>query len=141
MEWFVGRLIDHIHLRVADFPASRRFYLAVLEALEYPGPVEVDDVHLQADELYVEGAADYTSRVHFAFQATSREMVDRFHAAALSSGGKDNGRPGVRGYRSGYYAAFVLDPDGNNVEAVHQGTTHRTASEIRIRPAGDGERR
>src|SRR3546814_11123070 len=112
MEWFVGRLIDHVHLRVADFPASRRFYLAVLEALEYPGPIELDDTHLQADELYVEGASDYTSRVHFAFQANSREVFDRFNAVALLSGGTDNGPPGVRRYHAGTSAAFGLDADG-----------------------------
>src|SRR3546814_13327412 len=132
MEWFVGRLIDHVHLRVADFPASRRFYLAVLEALEYPGLIELDDTHLQADELYVEGASDYTSRVHFAFQANSREVVDRFHAVALFSGGTVTGPPGVRRYHSGYYAAFVLAPNGNKCQAVYQGATRRATKQLHI---------
>src|SRR3546814_13029763 len=105
MEWFVGRLIDHVHLRVADFPASRRFYLAVLEALEYPGPIELDDTHLQADELYVEGASDYTSRVQFAFQSNRREVVDRFPAVELFAGGTDNVSPRVSPLYSGSHAS------------------------------------
>lgn len=133
MEWCVGRLIDHVHLRAADFAASRGFYLAVLEALAYAGPIELGDRHLQADELYVEGAdGGPVSRIHLAFQASSQAMVDRFYAAALAAGGTNNGPPGLRPYSASYYAAFVLDPDGNNIEAVHQGVTTRSAELIRI---------
>ena len=57
-------------------------------------------------------------------------MVDRFHAAALAAGGRDNGAPGERSYHPGYYAAFVLDPDGNNIEAVHHGPAARSAAAI-----------
>lgn len=137
MDWFVGRLLDHVHLRVADFAASRRFYVAVLEALAYCGDIQLSDRHLQADELYVE-AGEIPSRVHLAFQATSREMVCRFYTAALASGGQANGPPGRRPYHPSYYAAFVFDPDGNNVEAVYQGVTERTADEIHIRRPGGG---
>ena len=70
------------------------------------------------------------SRVHLAFQAQSREHVDAFHAAALAAGGRDNGGPGERSYHPGYYAAFVLDPDGNNIEAVHHGPLRRSAASV-----------
>lgn len=135
MQWFVGRLIDHVHLRVRDFGASRRFYVAVLEALGYCGPLEVDETHLQADELYVEAGSGTYSNVHLAFQARSVAMVHAFYDAALANGGLCHGSPGLRAYHAEYYAAFVLDPDGNNVEAVHQGDTLRTADEILIRHA------
>ena len=77
------------------------------------------------DELYVDAAdgepAGQVSQVHLAFQAADRATVDRFHAAGLAAGGRDNGAPGERSYHPGYYAAFLLDPDGNNVEAVYHG--------------------
>jgi hypothetical protein len=59
-------------------------------------------------------------------------MVDRWHAAAIAAGGKDNGAPGERPYHPGYYAAFVLDPDGNNIEFVHHGPAQRSADSVRI---------
>ena len=68
--------------------------------------------------------------MHIAFQAKDRETVDRFHAAALAAGGTDNGAPGEREYHPGYYAAFVLDPDGTNVEAVHHGPVERSADSV-----------
>jgi catechol 2,3-dioxygenase-like lactoylglutathione lyase family enzyme len=120
METHKGRLVDHIHLRCRDITASKRFYKAVLEALGIPVRSESEG-HLAADELWLDAADGPTSRIHLAFQACDREMVYRFHAAALAAGGKDHGRPGERSYHPGYYAAFVLDPDGNNIEAVHHG--------------------
>ena len=71
-----------------------------------------------ADELYVSDDGEPTARLHLAFQAQDRATVDRFHAAVLAAGGRDNGAPGERHYHPGYYAAFALDPDGNNIEAV-----------------------
>jgi catechol 2,3-dioxygenase-like lactoylglutathione lyase family enzyme len=68
--------------------------------------------------------------VHLAFQAADRAAVDRFHAAALAAGGRDRGAPGERPYHAGYYGAFVLDPDGNNVEAVHHGRGRRSAASV-----------
>jgi catechol 2,3-dioxygenase-like lactoylglutathione lyase family enzyme len=74
-----------------------------------------------------------TGPTHLAFQAQSRAQVDAFHAAALAHGGRDNGGPGERPYHPGYYAAFVLDPDGNNIEAVYHGAAERSAASVRIR--------
>ncbi|MCR6654163.1 MAG: VOC family protein [Cellvibrionaceae bacterium] len=73
-----------------------------------------------------------TGRNHLAFQAQSRAMVDEFYTAALANGGKDNGGPGTRFYHSGYYAAFVLDPDGNNIEVVYHGEAKRSAPSVHI---------
>jgi catechol 2,3-dioxygenase-like lactoylglutathione lyase family enzyme len=127
MKYHQGRLINHIHLRASDLEASRRFYRAALEAVGFTAIREGAD-WFSADELWIDKADGPTSRVHLAFQAASRDMVDRFHAAALAAGGRDNGGPGERSYHPGYYAAFVLDPDGNNVEAVHHGTDRRSAT-------------
>ena len=73
-----------------------------------------------------------TGRAHLAFAAKDRDAVDRFHAAAIAAGGRDNGKPGERPYHPGYYAAFVLDPDGNNIEAVFHGPAKWSATEIKI---------
>jgi len=70
--------------------------------------------------------------MHFAFQAKDQAAVDRFHKAACAAGGKDNGAPGLRPYHPGYYAAFVIDPDGNNIEAVYHGPAKRSAESIKI---------
>jgi catechol 2,3-dioxygenase-like lactoylglutathione lyase family enzyme len=86
-----------------------------------------------ADELCLTPAnADPISRIHLALQTESRDQVARFHAAALAAGGRDNGAPGERRYHPGYYAAFVLDPDGNNIEAVHHGEATRSAPSVII---------
>jgi catechol 2,3-dioxygenase-like lactoylglutathione lyase family enzyme len=132
-----GRLIDHIQLVVNDLAASRRFYEAVFGGLgiaiggEGPG-------FFWADELFVSSvdspaaSGKPTGRAHLAFQAADRAAVDRLHAAALAAGGTDNGRPGERPYHPGYYAAFVLDPAGNNIEFVHHGPATRSADAVRI---------
>lgn len=133
-----GRLIDHIQLVVADLTASRRFYEAVLTALG----VRVDfegDGFFSADELVISAKdseaalGKLTGRVHLAFQAADRGVVDAFHRAGLAAGGSDNGPPGERSYYPGYYAAFLLDPDGNNIEAVHHGPAQRSAESVTIR--------
>lgn len=132
-----GRLIDHIQLVVRDLPASQRFYTAVLGVLGVPLGGSADDC-FWADELFVSTATSaaaqgvLTGRHHLAFQAKDRAMVEAFHAAALANGGKDNGPPGERPYHPGYYAAFVLDPDGNNIEAVFHGDADRSAESVRI---------
>jgi catechol 2,3-dioxygenase-like lactoylglutathione lyase family enzyme len=116
--------LDHVTLDVSDLAASRRFYAAALAALD-------------AEELAADGAFAYgppasahlwiregrsSAPVHIAIAAPSPAHVDAFHAAALAAGGRDNGAPGLRPrYHPAYYAAFVLDPDGNNIEAVHRG--------------------
>ncbi len=132
-----GRLIDHIQLVVKDLPAAKRFYAAVFEALEIPLGGE-GDTYFWADELFIstadsEAAAGVlTGRHHLAFQAKNRAMVDAFHRAALASGGQDNGAPGERKYHPGYYGAFALDPDGNNIEAVYHGEAQRSAPSVNI---------
>lgn len=134
-----GRLIDHIQLVVQDLAAARRFYDAAFEALglrvEHEGPG-----FFGCDELYVSTAVAHedfhlTGRAHIAFQAQDQAMVRRFHAAVLAAGGKDNGAPGFRSkYHPGYYAAFALDPDGNNIEAVFHGLATRSAPSVVIVP-------
>jgi len=132
-----GRLIDHLQLVVRDLPASQRFYTAVLETLGVPIG-GTGDGFFWADELFVSTAQSdasegvLTGRCHFAFQAKDRAAVDAFHKAALASGGRDNGPPGERPYHPGYYAAFVLDPDGNNVEAVFHGPATRSAASVKV---------
>lgn len=135
MEFQRGRLIDHVHLRVADLDASKRFYQAVLTALGMPEALVAGPDFFYADELYVNAADDYVSCVHLAFQAKDRDTVDAFYRAALEAGGSDHGAPGDRPYHPGYYAAFVLDPDGNNIEAVFHGPFTRSADSVIIRPA------
>ncbi|MBA3382865.1 MAG: VOC family protein [Actinobacteria bacterium] len=105
-----GRLFDHIHLRVADLEASKRFYAGALASLGVELSGEGDG-WFSADELFVSDDGPRTTDLHFAFQAPDRETVDRFHEAALAAGGRDNGGPGERSYHPGYYAAYVLDPD------------------------------
>jgi catechol 2,3-dioxygenase-like lactoylglutathione lyase family enzyme len=127
-EAHAGRLLDHLHLRVRDLEASKRFYSGALEPLGLE--IRASDHAFAVDELYVSDDGPPTSGLHIAFQAKDRETVDRFHAAALAAGGTDNGAPGEREYHPGYYAAFVLDPDGTNVEAVYHGPVERSADSV-----------
>jgi len=132
-----GRLIDHIQLVVRDIEASRRFYKALFKVLELPLGGEGDD-HFWVDELFVStadseaAAGELTGRHHLAFQARDRAMVEAWHAAGLKAGGRDNGAPGERNYHPGYYAAFLLDPDGNNVEAVFHGEARKSAESVEV---------
>jgi catechol 2,3-dioxygenase-like lactoylglutathione lyase family enzyme len=135
MNFHRGRLIDHVHLIVSDVVVSKRFYRSVLESLGRALTGEGDG-YFFADELFVSGVegASTASHVHLAFQAGDRETVHRFHAAALAAGGRNNGAPGERHYHPGYYAAFVLDPDGNNIEAVNHGPAARSAASVIVTP-------
>ena len=132
-----GRLIDHLQLVVRDLAASQRFYGAVLDVLQVPIG-GTGDGYFWADELFVSTAdsaaaqGQLTGRHHIAFQAQGRAMVDAFYKAALAHGGKDNGEPGERQYHPGYYAAFVIDPDGNNIEAVFHGEARRSAASVKV---------
>jgi len=132
-----GRLIDHVHLVVRDLDASQKFYEAVFEVLQVPLGGKGDDF-FWADELFVSTAdskaaqGKLTGRHHLAFQAQDEAMVEAFHKAALANGGADNGAPGPRPYHPGYYAAFALDPDGNNIEAVFHGPAQRSAPSVKI---------
>ena len=137
MELHRGRLIDHIQLVVKDLAASRRFYEAVFKVLGVPmgGTAET---YFWADELFVSTAdseaalGHLTGRHHLAFQAKDEAMVKAFHEAGLKAGGKDNGAPGERPYHPGSYAAFLIDPDGNNIEAVYHGPANRSAASVKI---------
>jgi catechol 2,3-dioxygenase-like lactoylglutathione lyase family enzyme len=130
MELKRGRLIDHVHLRARDLAASKSFYKAVFGALGIP--FQEAESHLWADEFWID-AGEQQSRVHLAFQAPDQETVQRFHAAALANGGRDNGPPGERKvYHPGYYAAFAFDPDGNNIEAVYHGPAERSADAVTL---------
>ena len=136
-EIYRGRLIDHIQLVVRDIDASRQFYTAIFNVLQVPIGGEADD-YFWADELFVSSADSeaaqgaLTGRHHLAFQAQDEKMVEAFYRAALENGGKDNGAPGERPYHPGYYAAFVLDPDGNNIEAVYHGKATRSAASVKV---------
>ncbi|MDP4078514.1 VOC family protein [Acidovorax sp. A1169] len=133
-----GRLIDHIQLVVRDLATSHAFYTAIFEVLQVPLGGTGEN-YFWADELFVstcQSAAaqgHLTGRHHLAFQAQDEAMVQAFYKAALAHGGKDNGAPGERPYHPGYYAAFVLDPDGNNIEAVFHGKAESSAPSVKIK--------
>lgn len=118
MKYHQGRLIDHIGVNVSDFERSKTFYVAILNALGKSDGFECDGSCFNFDEFYVAAGDPPVTNLHLAFQADSVEQVHAFYQAGLNAGGKDNGEPGYREYRDSYYAAFLLDPDGNNVEAV-----------------------
>jgi catechol 2,3-dioxygenase-like lactoylglutathione lyase family enzyme len=130
-----GRLIDHVQLVVADFAAARQFYKAVFEVLGIPIGGEAE-AHIWADELFISTAQSEAAQCkltgyhHLAFQAEDRAAVDRFYEVALANGGTDNGVPGERSYHPGYYGAFVLDPAGNNIEAVYHGPAKQSAASV-----------
>ena len=136
-EWHRGRLVDHVQLVVHDLHASRTFYSRIFEVLGIPISGSGDGF-FWADELVISvreseaSQGTLTGRTHLAFQARDQAMVKAFHEAALAHGGRDNGAPGLRPYHPSYYAAFVLDPDGNNIEAVHHGGARRSAPSVKI---------
>ena len=132
-----GRLIDHVQLVVRDLAASHAFYAAVFQALKVPMG-GANEEYFWADELFVSTASSVaaqgrlTGRVHLAFQAKDPAMVDAFYKAGIEAGGKDNGAPGERPYHPGYYGAFLLDPDGNNIEAVYHGPHQRNVDAVKV---------
>jgi catechol 2,3-dioxygenase-like lactoylglutathione lyase family enzyme len=121
-------VIDHLTIGVSDLEASRRWYAKALEPLGFKelGPQSEDDPRRSIafgpagfDDFIISEEYEAGGQVHIAFAADTKEQVDAFHAAALEAGAEDNGAPGPRAeYSEGYYGAFVLDPDGHNVEAV-----------------------
>jgi catechol 2,3-dioxygenase-like lactoylglutathione lyase family enzyme len=120
----IPRFVDHVAFDVADLESSRRFYAAAL-APWGAHEVRAGDTYGYgpegSEDLWI-AAGDPGPPLHIALAAPDRATVDSFHAAAIAAGGRDNGAPRVRArYHPSYYAAYVLDPDGNNVEAVHHG--------------------
>jgi len=121
-------MIDHTGIGVSDLRVAGKFYDAALGALGLRRVMVLADgmdaigYGLTYPVFWIDRFHPHGTKNHTAFAGSSRDQVDAFYAAALASGGKDNGRPGLRdtssGYPPGYYAAFVLDPDGNNIEAV-----------------------
>jgi catechol 2,3-dioxygenase-like lactoylglutathione lyase family enzyme len=123
-------MLDHVGIPVSDFMHSKGFYLKVLATLGYGLVLEVASEetggHSHAGfgpkgkpAFWIGSGKPLKGGVHFAFVAKNREAVRAFHKAALAAGGKDNGAPGLRPhYHENYYGAFVLDPDGHNIEAV-----------------------
>jgi catechol 2,3-dioxygenase-like lactoylglutathione lyase family enzyme len=117
-------MFDHVKFGVSDYPASRAFFIRALEPL---GVVDATEWPPNGVELSAKGKAslclyqtdEKPARLHLAFTAETRQQVEAFYRAALEAGGKDNGAPGLRPhYHPNYYAAFVIGPDGHNLEAV-----------------------
>lgn len=124
-------MIDHISVTVSDYEKSKRFYEAVLKPLGYAVlmeiPKEVAGIRVagfgeaatQKPDFWIASGTPKTTN-HVAFRAEDDGVVQRFHEAGLATGGRDNGAPGLRPhYHPGYYAAFIFDPDGHNIEVVH----------------------
>jgi catechol 2,3-dioxygenase-like lactoylglutathione lyase family enzyme len=132
--------IDHISLSVADFDKAKAFYAAALAPLrigvlmEFPMDNGEKVMGLGADGkafLWISGGGKAT-HAHIALRAESRDQIDAFHRAALAAGGADNGAPGLRPhYHANYYAAFVLDPEGHNIEAVMHAAPARRATKAK----------
>lgn len=121
-------MFDHVSIVVTHIPTSKAFYTRALAPLGHAKVVELlsdDGQHPSVGFCHADGSDLWISQghptrpLHLAFRALTRAAVDAFHAAALAAGGRDNGRPGLRPhYHPHYYSAYVLDPDGHNVEAV-----------------------
>jgi catechol 2,3-dioxygenase-like lactoylglutathione lyase family enzyme len=119
-------MLDHVGIGVADYAASKAFYEQALAPLGYALLLEFSGAAAGFGKddggrpsFFIEAHGEPArGRLHIAFEAESRELVDSFYAAALEAGGRDNGAPGLRWYHDDYYGAYVFDPDGNNVEAV-----------------------
>ena len=114
-------MIAHTSLAVSNYKRSKVFYTKVLRALGYKNNMEYGQAAGFNDgnntDFWISKSKGLVP-THLAFRARGRKPVEAFYKAALAAGGKDNGGPGYRDYSPGYYAAFVLDPDGNNIEAV-----------------------
>ena len=123
-------MFNHISIGVRDIARSKAFYDSALEAIGYRRLSESEDSlgYGKEEAIFWVNLAnspvpdDPKSGLHFCFEAPDRDSVARFHAAALAAGGRDNGKPGIRAdYSPDYFAAFVVDPDGYRLEALHLG--------------------
>jgi catechol 2,3-dioxygenase-like lactoylglutathione lyase family enzyme len=120
MTWdWTRRVVDHLDVHASDFRESMRFYETVLAPLGIPKLFEHEDSACFT-HVNVVARDPPTTNLHLCFWAESRDQVDAFHAAGLAAGFRSNGAPGYRDYDAGYYAAYLLDPDGNNVEALYR---------------------
>jgi catechol 2,3-dioxygenase-like lactoylglutathione lyase family enzyme len=113
------RIFDHVDLHAGDYAATVRFFETVLAPLGIRKLFEDDEAACFANLNVVRGRAP-TTNLHVCFHARAKEQVDGFHRAGVEAGFRSNGAPGYRDYAPGYYAAFLLDPDGNNVEALYR---------------------
>ena len=115
-------VVDHVEVHASDYAESVRFYETVLDPLGIPSwPEDWEDERATCfTRVNVVDRRPATTSLHLCFVASSREQVDRFHAAGAAAGFRSNGTPGYRAYSPGYYAAFLLDPDGNNIEALYR---------------------
>jgi predicted lactoylglutathione lyase len=122
------KIFNHVQIKVKDLKTSRKFYDAIMSVLEYPIVLDIKDVVVgygtsvyDMFEIRQFDAKSLLSKsVHLAFNASSRKNVDVFYRVALENGANCNGKPGFRPeYEEGYYAAFIIDPDGHNIEAVY----------------------
>lgn len=122
------KLFNHVQIKVKDLKKSRQFYDCVMAALGYPVVLEINNivigygttVHDMFEIRQFDQKAPISEHVHLAFNASCKKDVDSFYLNALNNGGRCNGKPGLRPhYENGYYAAFVIDPDGHNIEAVY----------------------
>jgi catechol 2,3-dioxygenase-like lactoylglutathione lyase family enzyme len=113
------RLFDHLDVHASDYQESVRFYETVLAPLGVPKLLERRDWTCFAN-LNVADRRPATQNLHLCFYAHTKEQVDEFHRAGTAAGFRSNGAPGYRDYGPGYYAAYLLDPDGNNVEALYR---------------------
>lgn len=118
-------MFDHVKFGVSDYAASKAFFLKALEPLgvtigsEGPPTYGVELIAKGAASLCLYQTEEKPAHLHLAFTAENRQQVEAFYRAALAAGGKDNGAPGLRPhYHANYYAAFVIGPDGHNIEAV-----------------------
>jgi catechol 2,3-dioxygenase-like lactoylglutathione lyase family enzyme len=113
------RVFDHVDVHANDYAESVRFYETVLEPLGIPKVAESEEWTCFAN-LNVVDRQPATLNLHLCFSARERPHVDAFHRAGVEAGFHSNGAPGYREYDAGYYAAYLLDPDGNNVEALYR---------------------
>jgi catechol 2,3-dioxygenase-like lactoylglutathione lyase family enzyme len=120
-DWDWSRpIFDHVEVHASDYAESVRFYETVLATLGIPRIFETEE-WTSFTSLNVVDRTPATRDLHVCFRAASRDEVDAFHAAGIDAGFRSNGEPGYREkYGAGYYAAFLLDPDGNNVEALYR---------------------